>query len=185
MFSLFLQLDELALHHIYLYCFRYFHRVRQSFMYAADRDQCRWLQTIGRFKKEADIHYLAVKRIFRYLCNTISDGLHYWRPTLNRTLPNAEYPSILNKNHDLQTPHSSLTQHIGFTASDWVGDMSHRWSISGLCLCFAGAPVVYRARFQSTVSQFSTEAEFIVAVEAGKLALYLRSILNDLGFTPG
>ena len=59
--------------------------------------------------------------------------------------------------------------------------MSRRRSISGLCLCFAGAPVVYRARFQPSISQSSTEAEFIAAVEAGKLALYLRSILNDLG----
>ena len=50
-----------------------------------------------------------------------------------------------------------------------------------MCLCFAGAPVVYRARFQPTISQSSTEAEFIAAVEAGKLALYLRSMLNDLG----
>ena len=135
--------------------------------------------------KPVRIHYLAVKRIFRYLRDTISDGLHYWRPTLNKTLPHTECPSILHDNHDVQTPHSSLTQPIGFVASDWSGDMSYRRSISGLCFCFAGAPVVYRARFQSTVSQFSTEAEFIVAVEAGKLALYLRSILNDLGFTPG
>ena len=50
-----------------------------------------------------------------------------------------------------------------------------------MCLCFAGAPVVYRSRFQPTISQSSTEAEFIAAAEAGKLALYLRSMLNDLG----
>merc|ERR1740124_910450 len=67
--------------------------------------------------KPARIHYLAVKRIFRYLRDPISDGLHYWRPTLNKTLPHAECPSILHENHDFQTPHSSLTQHIGFVES--------------------------------------------------------------------
>ena len=45
---------------------------------------------------------------------------------------------------------------------------------------FSGAPVVYRTRFQPTISQSSTEAEFIAAFEAGKLALYLHSILINL-----
>ena len=131
--------------------------------------------------KPARIHYLAVKRIFRYLRDTISDGLHYWRQRLDNTLPDSPCPPILHDNHDVQTPQASPSQPIGFVDSDWAGDMSHRRSISGVCLCFAGAPVVYRARFQATISQSSTEAEFIAAVEAGKLALYLRSILNDLG----
>ena len=50
-----------------------------------------------------------------------------------------------------------------------------------MCLCFSGALVVYRSRFQPTISQSSTEAEFSAAVEADKLALYLRSMLHDLG----
>ena len=48
-------------------------------------------------------------------------------------------------------------------------------------LFFAGAPVVYRSQFQSTVSASSTEAEFIAAAEASKLTLYLRSMLDDFG----
>ena len=48
-------------------------------------------------------------------------------------------------------------------------------------LCFAGTPVVYQSQFQPTVSQSSTEAEFIAAVETGKLSIYLRSMLQDLG----
>ena len=65
--------------------------------------------------------------------------------------------------------------------SEWAGDTSHRRSISGMCLCFAGAPVIYCARFQPTVSQPSTEAKFIAEAEVGKLALYLHSLLNGLG----
>ena len=45
---------ELALHHIQHCCFRYFHRVRWSFMYDVIREQYRWLHTIGRFKNEVD-----------------------------------------------------------------------------------------------------------------------------------
>ena len=81
----------------------------------------------------------------------------------------------------MSLPTSSTNTTIGFVDSDWAGDIKHQKSISGICLYFAGAPVVYHSRFQSTISQSSTEAEFITANRAGKLALYLRSMLNDLG----
>ena len=42
--------------------------------------------------------------------------------------------------------------------------------------------IVYKTKFQSGVSLSSTEAEFTAAAEAGKMALYLRSILKKLGF---
>ena len=41
-------------------------------------------------------------------------------------------------------------------------------------------PVVYISRFQPTISQSSTKAEFIAAAEASKLTLYLRSMINNL-----
>ena len=44
----------------------------------------------------------------------------------------------------------------------------------------AGAAIVYKTRFQSTVALSSTEAEFVAASDAGKLALYLHSLLTDL-----
>ena len=44
---------------------------------------------------------------------------------------------------------------------------------------------MYSAQFQSTISQSSTEADLIAAVKARKLALYLHSILNDLGIKQG
>jgi hypothetical protein len=45
----------------------------------------------------------------------------------------------------------------------------------------AGAAVLYKTRFQKTVAMSSTEAEFITAADAEKMALYLRSLLKDLG----
>ena len=36
-------------------------------------------------------------------------------------------------------------------------------------------------KYQQIIAQSSTEAEFIAAAEAGKQALYLRSILQDIG----
>ena len=102
--------------------------------------------------KPARIHYLSVKRVFCYLRDTIEDGLHYWREHKNTTLLDAPCSSILHDNHDVTLPQSTTSKPIGYVDSDWSGDTLHRRSISGMCLCFAGAPVVYQARFQPTIS---------------------------------
>ena len=44
----------------------------------------------------------------------------------------------------------------------------------------ARATVVYKTCFQSNVALSSTEAEFVAASDAGKMALYLRTPLKDL-----
>ena len=46
----------------------------------------------------------------------------------------------------------------------------------------AGAAVVYKTHYQRAVALSSTEAEFVGASDAGKVALYIRSLLHDLGF---
>ena len=40
---------------------------------------------------------------------------------------------------------------------------------------------MYRTRMQQTVALSSTEAEFVAASETGKMVLYVRSILDELG----
>jgi hypothetical protein len=45
----------------------------------------------------------------------------------------------------------------------------------------AGAAIFYKTRYQPTVALSSTEAEFAAAADSGKAALYLRSILHELG----
>ena len=54
----------------------------------------------------------------------------------------------------------------------------------GLGLFLVSAPVVYCLRFQPTISLSSTEQKFVAAAKAGKLSLYLRSILTQLGVEP-
>ena len=52
--------------------------------------------------------------------------------------------------------------------------------MSGISFILAGAPIVYKTINQKTVALSSTEAEFYALSEAGKLALYIRSILDEL-----
>jgi hypothetical protein len=53
--------------------------------------------------------------------------------------------------------------------------------MGGIVFMIAGGAIYYRTRLQPTVAQSSTEAEFCNMVDAGKAALYLRSILDEVG----
>ena len=46
---------------------------------------------------------------------------------------------------------------------------------------FAGGCVYYKTKFQPTIAHSTTEAEFSSVCDAGKIALYLRSILDERG----
>ena len=48
-------------------------------------------------------------------------------------------------------------------------------------MMLAGAAVYYRTGLQPTVALSSTEAEFVNMTDAGKAALYIRWILEELG----
>ena len=47
----------------------------------------------------------------------------------------------------------------------------------------SGGVIAYRSKTQSITATSSTEAEFIAAVSAAKVAKYLRTILRELGFS--
>jgi hypothetical protein len=68
----------------------------------------------------------------------------------------------------------------GASDSTWATDRRHRRSTGGIVFFFAGGAVFYRARIHPTIAQSSTEAEFAFMTDAGKAALYLRSILEEL-----
>ena len=70
---------------------------------------------------------------------------------------------------------------FGAVDSDFAGYTTHRRSVSGIVLLLAGGTIFYKTKCQETVSLSSTEAEFIVASEAGKYILYIRTILKEIG----
>ena len=53
--------------------------------------------------------------------------------------------------------------------------------MGGVVIMFAGAAVYYRTHLQPTIALSSTEAEFMNMTDAGKAALYMRWILEDIG----
>ena len=135
----------------------------------------------------AHVHYLAVKKVFKFLSATLDYGLTYWRTTPHSNLPFHQPPDMLTNPADRHLFHdNSDSEHFshfalfGYVDSDWAMDIRHRRSISGIIFKLAGAAIAWKCRVQPTVSLSSTEAEFLAASDAGKMALYLRSILDEL-----
>jgi hypothetical protein len=127
--------------------------------------------------------YQAVKQIFVYLNATRDYGLTYWQPSLNTNHPHVDPPMPISAPSALQGfPESKAAKNLhGYVDSDWGSDRQHRRSMSGTAFILAGATIFYKTQHQPTVALSSTEAEFAAAADAGKAALYLRTILQELG----
>ena len=133
----------------------------------------------------ATIHYQALKAIFAFPNNTREDGLIFWRTQPRQDLPDVKLPTPYSTMHNALTPLPSYpTRLVGYTDSDWGSDFSHRRSVSGMILMLSGAAIIYKTKYERAVALSSTEAEFVSAADAGKMVLYVRSILTDLGLTP-
>jgi hypothetical protein len=132
------------------------------------------------------IHYDAVLAIFRYLSATRHHGITYTRVTTVELLPDTMPPSRKNafpsdaaNEHHINDLYELL---FGYADSDWAMDIRHRRSISGIIMMLAGGAIAWKCpRVQITISLSTTEAEILSASDAGRLALYLRSVLAELG----
>ena len=77
-------------------------------------------------------------------------------------------------------PQHDATTAVAYADSDWATCIKTRRSFTGACIFLAGGVVAYKAKFQPTVALSSTEAEFMAACDAGRMCLFIRSILWDL-----
>uniref|UniRef100_A0AAV1VJI6 Integrase catalytic domain-containing protein n=1 Tax=Peronospora matthiolae TaxID=2874970 RepID=A0AAV1VJI6_9STRA len=101
---------------------------------------------VSRFmKKPQEEHWVAVKRIFRYLQGTKMHGICY-KP-------------------------SAKIDFRGYSDADWAGDLADRKSTSGYVFMLLGAPVSWGSKKQPSVSLSTSEAEYIalsLAIQEGK-----------------
>mmetsp|Transcript_5974 Transcript_5974/g.9126 ORF Transcript_5974/g.9126 Transcript_5974/m.9126 type:complete len:347 (-) Transcript_5974:1446-2486(-) len=131
----------------------------------------------------AKIHYIAVRQIFSYLNARKSDGIYYWRQKPNMELPVGPHPNPVSKPEDLskfQQEPNPIRLH-GITDSTWGSCPKTRRSMMGILFMIAGGAVYYRTRLHPTVAQSSSESELYSMTDSGKVALYIRSILEELG----
>ena len=128
-------------------------------------------------------HFEAVKKLLLYFRNTRKDGIYFWRKEPNAHLPSGPIPTTRTEPY-VRTPfrnNEKLFVPYSFVDSDWVSDTTHQKSVSGIGCIFGGAVITHKSSYQQTIAHSSTEAEFYTLVEAGKMLLYLCSVLDELG----
>ena len=119
-----------------------------------------WIvNVLSRFMdKPANSHWLAGKRVLRYLQATKSLKLVY--------------------------PRDSDFNLTGESDADWSGDHDDRRSTTGYFfkLGFSGGPVSWQTKKQQTVALSSCEAEYQGLAAAVQEATFLRSLLCEMGY---
>ena len=104
-----------------------------------------------------ETHWKHAKRILRYLKGTKNYGLSFGKT---------------DKSED-----KFLECYVD---ADWDSNSYDRKSYTGFCFQFAGGPISWESRKQSTVALSSTEAEYMAMAEAAKEAIYLKNLFFEL-----
>lgn len=110
----------------------------------------------------APIHWTAVKRLFQYLCGTMTRGLTYSGIKFT-----SSSPLILQ----------------GWSDADWACDLDTRRSTSGYLFQLNSSCLLsWQSCKQPVVALSSTEAEYIAAATATKELLWLQNLISELGY---
>ncbi|QRW10540.1 Copia-like polyprotein/retrotransposon [Ceratobasidium sp. AG-Ba] len=106
----------------------------------------------------ANEHWLAFKRVLRYLKGTTELGITY----------DGSKPLLP----------------VGFVDSDFAGDKNSSRSTTGWTFTMTGGSVSWASRKQPTISLSSTEAERVASSNAAREAVWLNMLLDELGCYP-
>ena len=70
----------------------------------------------------------------------------------------------------------------GYSDADWAGDLDTRRSTSGYVFQIGDSTVSWSSKRQSTVAKSTAEAEYVALSFATQEAVWLRQLLDSLGF---
>lgn len=71
---------------------------------------------------------------------------------------------------------------VGYVDSDYAGDEDDRRSTSGYTFMIGGGAVAWSSKKQPIVTLSTTEAEYVAAVNGACQAIWLRNVLEEMGF---
>jgi len=160
-------------------CKEYLSMVR-SLMYAAlgSRPDIAFSVTaLSRYNVQPlEIHATAAKRVLQYLKSTSEFCIYY------RQLTSSSHP------HNLH-PYDTPINIIGYTDSDWAGNLTARKSVGG-CVFGLGCTDIsqelvmsglihWQAKSQSVVALSTLEAEYIACSHTTRESLWLKRMLKE------
>ena len=102
-------------------------------------------------------HSEAIKRILRYLKGSLDLGLVFDQ---HRADPGGA---------------------VGYVDADYGGDLDRRMSLSAYIFTLCGFAISWYSSLQAIAVLSTTEAEYIVATEGMKEAIWLRGLVSELG----
>ena len=103
-----------------------------------------------------EIHWKAVQRVFQYLNQTKACGI--------------EFKDI------------GKVELLGYSDSDYAGDVLTRKSTSGSINFLCSGPISWKSNRQRVVAKCTMEAEYIALSDNGSEVIWLRQLLSDLGY---
>jgi hypothetical protein len=81
---------------------------------------------------------------------------------------------------DEHVPKENLHTVYGYSNANWVMDIRHRCSISGMVVFLAGAVVAWKTLDQPTIALSTAESEFLAASDTGRLGLFIRVVATTV-----
>ena len=69
---------------------------------------------------------------------------------------------------------------MGYMDSDYAMDPNSCQFVSGAIFLLAGGPISWSSKLQASISQSSTEAEYIASTEAAEEAVWLCQLMKEL-----
>jgi hypothetical protein len=113
---------------------------------------------VNRYMEEPKMtHWKAIKQILRYVKGTLSHGLFY--------------------------SHTNEFDLVGYSDSDWSGDLDDRKSTSGFVFFMGSTTFTWLSKKQPIVTLSTREAEYVAASSCVCHSLWLRKLLKEINFS--
>lgn len=125
------------------------------YLFATRLDMMYAITIISRFMEAPkEFHFAVAKRVLRYLRGTTNYGLFYKK--------------------------SESDQLVGFSDSDYAGDLEDRKSTSCYVFMLSSGAISWSSKKQQVVALSTTEVEFIATASCACQGVWLRRILEEL-----